>query len=104
MTEENDFEASVQVQRVLQSLQLEYIRNSEARAAVEHEQLMADNAPEAKREWQRHQVAMSVLNALLIGRPAGDLAGDNADSIRRGYAIAAYDMAEAMMQERERRK
>jgi hypothetical protein len=75
----------------------------EARAVIEHEQAVAinkstieNNTPESMREWNRHQVAVAAMQGMLADP---DVRG-TADEI----AAAAYDFAEAMMVEREKRR
>jgi hypothetical protein len=56
---------------------------------------LATSTPEAKREWQRHQVAVAAMNGLLVNGPVIDPRGV------QQLAVLSYQIAEAMMSHRE---
>lgn len=94
----------IETRRELERLQLEYIRNSEARVKDEHaanmryyEMMASDNAPEAKRNWQLWICAQSAMEGLLFD-------GEGRTCTSAALAESAYDIAEAMMAERAKRE
>lgn len=98
-----EYRAMTALNNELAKTQLEHIKNVEARAQLEHVQAVAinvnslrDNDLAARREWQRHCVAVALVQGLLA----------DSNTIKDDYARAkrAYDLAELMMQEREARK
>lgn len=104
-----EYRASAELAKELAKTQLEHIKNTEARQQIEHEQAAAintislrDNDSAAKREWQRHCVAVALAQGLLM-RPYGV---DYDNKIQNDVELVkrAHDLAELMMQEREARK
>ena len=79
ITAQNDELA--ELQRVTFVTQLEHIKNQERRAQAAELREQArfalfekDNAPEGRRKWQRHQLAMTAMNGMIFDQPLADAA------------------------------
>lgn len=105
MTIEEDREEILGLQWRAAKLQLEHIANTEAHAAMERPLTLAYNrmlaegsTPEAKREWQRHQVAVAAMSGILASKTLGW-----SDEVWSKIPKVCYNLAEFMMLEREKR-
>ena len=96
-----DFAKQQRVRNELEATQLEHIRNAEARQVAEHACIMRqhdvadeDNSPAHRREWHRHQVAVAAMSGVLQG---------GYPESNESLAANCYEIAEAMLLEREKR-
>lgn len=69
----------VELQRETFVAQLEHIKNQETRAQAAEIRERArfaifekDNSPEGRRNWQRHQLAMTAMNGMVFDQPLAD--------------------------------
>jgi hypothetical protein len=98
----------IEIDCELKEAQLAHIRNTEERqerAEAERDYISAHNrhlaeesTPEAKRDWQRHCVAVQAMAAFIIAKGQDPWIDNDMASLVAG----SYGIAEVMMKERER--
>ncbi len=103
MTWAEEYRATTALNSKLAKTQIDHLKKTETRQQIAHEQAVAlnaivlhDNTLAVRREWQRHCVAVAIAQGL-IARPY--TVSTDVDLVKR-----SYDLAELMLQERERRK